>query len=128
MIEALTDMTLREAIEHAKEVAETCDKKAQDCNLDDRAEFDKALSSAACAKQHRQLVAWLEELERYREILSKSGRLIDADALKAEMGKAAFDSNSNLTRWDSGCWIRYKLFEVKIREAPTVIEAERSWI
>ena len=40
-------MTLEEAIEHAKEVANECDSE--------------------CSLQHGQLAMWLEELKAYRE-------------------------------------------------------------
>ena len=51
------------------------------------------------------------------------GRLIDADELRAAMYHNAFEKDSDMQRWDSGCWIRYKMFEKVIEAAPTVIEA-----
>lgn len=50
-------------------------------------------------------------------------RLIDADALRAAMYHEAFETDSDMQRWDRGCWIRYKMFENAIEAAPT-IEAE----
>jgi hypothetical protein len=47
-------------------------------------------------------------------------RLIDADALSRAMYHEAFEKDTDLQKWDSGCWIRYKMFENKIEEAPTV--------
>lgn len=47
-------------------------------------------------------------------------RLIDADALQATMYHEAFEKDSDLQKWDSGCWIRYKLFEKCIDAAPTI--------
>ena len=38
-------------------------------------------------------------------------RLIDADALENRMYHESFEKDSDLQKWDSGCWIRYKLFE-----------------
>lgn len=38
-------------------------------------------------------------------------RLIDADALGEAMYHAAFETDTDLQKWDGGCWIRYKLFE-----------------
>ena len=38
-------------------------------------------------------------------------RLIDADALGNRMYHESFEKDSDLQKWDSGCWIRYKLFE-----------------
>lgn len=51
-------------------------------------------------------------------------RPIDADALSARMHELAFETDSDMQRWDSGCWIRYKMFERAIADAPT-IEPER---
>lgn len=51
-------------------------------------------------------------------------RLIDADELSGRMYHEVFDGlNDDLTKWDSGCWIRYKLFEQVLNGTPTV-EAE----
>ena len=47
-------------------------------------------------------------------------RLIDADALGNRMYHESFEKDSDLQRWDSGCWIRYKLFEQVLREMPTI--------
>lgn len=52
------------------------------------------------------------------------GRLIDADALRQTMYHEAFETDSPLQKWDSGCWIRYKMFERMEETAPTVIPAE----
>lgn len=51
-------------------------------------------------------------------------RLIDADALEQQMYHEAFETDSDLQKWDSGCWIRYKLFE-KILDAQPTVEPER---
>ena len=47
-------------------------------------------------------------------------RLIDADDFGNRMYHEAFEKDSDLQKWDSGCWIRYKLFEKVLREQPTV--------
>ena len=47
-------------------------------------------------------------------------RLIDADALGNRMYHESFEKDSDLQRWDGGCWIRYKLFEQVLREMPTI--------
>ena len=47
-------------------------------------------------------------------------RLVDADALSARMYHDAFETDSDMQKWDSGCWIRYKMFENAIADAPTV--------
>lgn len=51
------------------------------------------------------------------------GRLIDAGELRAAMYHEAYEKDSDMQRWDSGCWIRYKMFETAIEAAATVIEA-----
>lgn len=38
-------------------------------------------------------------------------RWIDADAFRVRMYHEAFNVDSTDQRWDSGCWIRYRLFE-----------------
>lgn len=53
------------------------------------------------------------------------GRLIDADALRQTMYHGAFETDSPMQKWDSGCWIRYKMFENALESAPTIIEAEK---
>ena len=47
-------------------------------------------------------------------------RLIDADDFGNRMYHEAFEKDSDLQKWDSGCWIRYKLFVYVLREQPTV--------
>ena len=47
-------------------------------------------------------------------------RLIDADKLESEMYHNAFEIDTDLQKWDSGCWIRYKMFENVVEEQPTV--------
>ena len=49
------------------------------------------------------------------------GRLIDADALRQSMYHEAFETDSPMQKWDSGCWIRYKMFERLEENAPTII-------
>ena len=47
-------------------------------------------------------------------------RLIDADALRQRMYHEVFETDTDMQKWDSGCWIRYKLFENCIESAPTI--------
>ena len=47
-------------------------------------------------------------------------RLIDADALKETMYHEAFETDTDMQKWDSGCWIRYKMFEDALENAPTI--------
>ena len=70
-------MTIDEAIEHAREVAEEqrelfrlCPYPSQECN---GADICKCLKNKhdgciKCAEEHEQLAEWLEELKAYREI------------------------------------------------------------
>ena len=46
--------------------------------------------------------------------------LISRQALREAMYHEAFETDSNMQRWDSGCWIRYKMFENAIESAPTI--------
>ena len=53
------------------------------------------------------------------------GRLIDADKFDARMFQKAFIDDTDMQKWDSGCWIRYKMYE-RVRDSmPTVIEADK---
>lgn len=47
-------------------------------------------------------------------------RLIEADALAAEMYRKSFEVDDGSNVWNSGLWIRYKIFEEAIRDAPTI--------
>ena len=47
-------------------------------------------------------------------------RLIDADALRDSMYHEAFETDTDMQKWDSGCWIRYKMFENAVEAAPTI--------
>lgn len=47
-------------------------------------------------------------------------RLISADKLEHDMYHNAFEIDTDLQKWDSGCWIRYKMFENVIEKQPTV--------
>ena len=46
--------------------------------------------------------------------------MIDADALDSEMYHKSFEVDDGRNVWNSGLWIRYKIFEEAIRDAPTV--------
>ena len=54
-------------------------------------------------------------------------RLIDADNFENRMYHEAFEKDSDMQKWDSGCWIRYKLVKNVLREQPT-IASEPHWI
>ena len=57
-------------------------------------------------------------------LVPEHGRLIDADILRQRMYHEAFETDSDMQKWDSGCWIRYKMFENVLESTPTVIPAE----
>ena len=65
---------------------------------------------------------WLKELPSAQPEPCKETamRLIDADALRASMYHEAFEKDTDFQKWDSGCWIRYKLFEDVLDNAPTI--------
>lgn len=46
--------------------------------------------------------------------------LISRQKLKEDMYHEAFEKDSDMQRWDSGCWIRYKLFEKAVDDQPSV--------
>ena len=54
-------------------------------------------------------------------------RHIDADRLEKEMYHEAFETDTDMQKWDGGCWIRYKMFENCIAQQPTadVVEVVR---
>lgn len=54
-------------------------------------------------------------------------RCIDAEKLEREMYHEAFEIDSDMQKWDSGCWIRYKMFENCIAHQPAadVVEVVR---
>lgn len=45
---------------------------------------------------------------------------IDADALNKRMYHEAFETDSDMQKWDGGCWIRYKMFENAIKDAQPI--------
>lgn len=47
-------------------------------------------------------------------------KLIDAYALTRTMYLKSFDTDDGRQRWDSGLWIRYKIFEEARDEQPTI--------
>ena len=55
-------------------------------------------------------------------------KLIDADALDAEMYHKSFEVDDGRNVWNSGLWIRYKIFEEALRDAPTVDAIPVEWI
>ena len=70
----MSRLTLKEAISHAKEVAEENYRQGMLCHANPNdEELDKCIE---CGKEHEQLAGWLEELRRYKD-LEEQGRLIE---------------------------------------------------
>lgn len=55
-------------------------------------------------------------------------RLIDVDALRVKMYDEAFETDTDEQRWDSGCWIRYRMFERNVDDAPTIDAIPVEWL
>ncbi len=55
-------------------------------------------------------------------------RLINAEKLNDEMYHKSFEVDDGRNVWNSGLWIRYKIFEEAIRDAPTIDAIPVSWI
>ena len=47
-------------------------------------------------------------------------RYIDADAIRQRMYHEVFETDTDMQKWDSGCWIRYKLFANCLGSMPTI--------
>lgn len=54
-------------------------------------------------------------------------KTIDADALRVAMYEEAFVKDSPDQRWDSGCWIRYRLFE-RILDKQPAVSPDSQWV
>lgn len=59
-----------------------------------------------------------------------SDDLISRQALKQAMYSASFELDSDMQKWDGGCWIRYKLFEKIVDIMPSVQPEQKTgrWI
>ena len=61
---------------------------------------------------------------------SQTMRIIDADELEKKMYHEAFENDASynernpMARWDSGLWIRYKMFENCLKNTPTIDAVE----
>ena len=99
-------MNLEEAIKHAEEVAEEqegrgyCDRSV--CVIMDENNHNcdecEVVKCRECAKEHRQLVEWLKELQAHREAWEK---------VKSEL----WMEGMNMTGEYQGVWIRYRDIE-----------------
>lgn len=78
-------LTLEEAIKHCEEVAKEQDKLAtryEDASGYSRSHIEslktnESIKCRECASEHRQLAAWLRELKRDREVLTKLDAVIE---------------------------------------------------
>ena len=50
-------------------------------------------------------------------------KVIDPNELSSRMYHEAFEKDSDMQKWEQGCWIRYKVFENCLADTP-VIDAE----
>lgn len=88
------------------------------------------VSMEVCKRGYKYLLEHMDLYEKRAddcpliEVKAPHGRLGDLDALRARMYHEAFDTDSEMQRWDSGCWIRYKMFERNEETAPTIIPEE----
>lgn len=59
-----------------------------------------------------------------------SNDLISRQVLKQAMYHEAFEVDSEMQKWDKGCWIRYKLVEKIVDSMPSVQPEQktRRWI
>ena len=87
----------------------------QHCAVDDRITFHATLDGFD--------VGYERNVDCPLTHVPPHGRLIDADALRQTMYHEAFETDSPMQKWDSGCWIRYKMFENMEESAPTIIPA-----
>lgn len=55
-------------------------------------------------------------------------KLIDADALDQAMYHKSFKVDDGRQKWNSGLWIRYKIYEEASRESATVDAIPIEWI
>lgn len=53
-----------------------------------------------------------------------SDDLISREALRRRMYHEAFETDNGMQKWDSGLWIRYKIFENVIEAEPTADAVE----
>ena len=84
----MIDMTIDEAIAHAREVASEQKRRSGIC-VQNNSECDKFSACLKCSEEHEQLAEWLEELKSYRASVF-SGDMTQK-MLKEEYNKAIDD-------------------------------------
>ena len=110
----MSRLTLKEAISHAKEVAEENYRQGMLCHANPNdEELDKCIE---CGKEHEQLAGWLKELQRYKD-LEEQGRLIE---LPCAVGDTVYwISESDACLFCNGpCYERCEEGALKIKEIP----------
>lgn len=90
-------MTIQEAINHAKEVAEKKYAEGMLCNA--KSKDDTSNSCIKCAKAHEQLVEWLEELQQYREIGTVEEYQEAMERQRAKKPKKVLDETNHFYRY-----------------------------
>lgn len=81
--------------------------------------YDKVLSGDGTG------AVWAGYIKNGKPLPKDHGRIGDLDKLESEMYHNAFETDTDLQKWDSGCWIRYKMFENAIANASIIIEADK---
>lgn len=79
------DMTIDEAIAHAREVANEQKRRSGIC-VQNNSECDKFSACLKCSKEHEQLAEWLTQLKEYQQ-LEEQGRLV---VLPCKVGDIVF--------------------------------------
>ena len=101
-------MTVKEAIDELKYSRDMC-------------YFDPSTGetgkpySEECERMAQALDIAIETLES-----EPVGDCINRQALKQAMYHEAFEVDSDMQKWDGGCWIRYRLFEKIVDIMPSV--------
>ena len=89
----MIDMTIDEAIAHAREAASEQKRRSGIC-VQNNSECDKFSACLKCSEEHEQLAEWLEELKSYRASVF-SGDMTQK-MLKEEYNKAIDDFAENI--------------------------------
>lgn len=106
-------MTVKEAIERLKYDREMCYFNP------DTGEPDEPYDEE-CREMAQALDIAIGALES-----ESVGDCINRQALKKAMYHEAFEVDSDMQKWDGGCWIRYKLFEKIVDIMPSVQSSEQ---
>lgn len=112
-------MTVKEAIERLKYDREMCY-----FNLDTGEPGEPY--DEECREMAQALDIAIGALEESESV----GDCINRQALKQAMYHEAFEVDSDMQKWDGGCWIRYKLFEKIVDIMPSVQPKQKTgrWI